>query len=165
MGLMGSGKSYFAQLIAHKTLLNFIDIDEEIEKKTNCSINQIFEQYGEKHFRDLETEILLNIIKNNNKKTIVACGGGLPCFNDNIITLNSNGITIWLDEKIEVCTNRLIHLSKNKPYLKDKSNNEIYKILENMLFKRFKFYSQSMFVLKDKEINEKNIIKIIEQYE
>ena len=74
--MMGAGKSTVGKELA-KTLKNFelIDIDSEIEKNANMQISKIFEKYGEKYFRQLETDFLKEICKKNNQ--ILATGGGI----------------------------------------------------------------------------------------
>ena len=74
MGHMGSGKSVFGKKIANYFNLQHIDIDEEIVKFENTTINKIFSDKGEAYFREIESKITLNILKKNN--TIISLGGG-----------------------------------------------------------------------------------------
>ena len=74
LGMMGSGKSTIGSLVAKKLKLNFIDIDREIEKKLNTSINKIFENKGEEYFRKVEEQITLKKLKSIS--TVISLGGG-----------------------------------------------------------------------------------------
>ena len=99
IGFMGSGKSTLGTLLSNSLNFNFIDTDKLIEKRNSMSISNIFKTKGELFFRNEETKIIKEIIKL--KKTIVSTGGGMPCFNNNIETLNKYGKTIYLDYDIE----------------------------------------------------------------
>ena len=74
LGMMGSGKSSIGLIVSKKLNIEFIDVDDEIEKKLNMKISKIFENKGEKYFRKIEEEITLKILKN--KKTVISLGGG-----------------------------------------------------------------------------------------
>jgi shikimate kinase len=91
---MGSGKSYWGKKWAAINHMSFVDLDELIEKKSGKSIADIFETLGEEHFRKLEAETLRSCAQMED--TIVACGGGTPCFYENMHWMNDHGITIHL---------------------------------------------------------------------
>ena len=79
----GSGKSTMAKYISSVTKLKFVDLDDEIEKKENRSINEIFNHENESYFRNKESEILKTIIEKENH-FILSTGGGTPCFKNNL---------------------------------------------------------------------------------
>ncbi len=95
VGFMGSGKSTLAKLLANDLHLPCFDTDEMIEKKVGSSISEIFKTKGENHFRDLEGEVLEELIRLE-KPSIIATGGGLPCFEERMNLLNGSGITVYL---------------------------------------------------------------------
>ena len=74
LGMMGSGKSSIGSLVSKKLNINFIDIDNEIEKRIGLKIPKIFEKRGEKYFRQIEEIETLKSLKN--KKTVISLGGG-----------------------------------------------------------------------------------------
>ena len=74
LGMMGSGKTSIGKIVSKKLGLEFIDVDQEIEKELNMNISKIFQIKGEKYFREIEETITLKILKN--KKTVVSLGGG-----------------------------------------------------------------------------------------
>ena len=92
IGYMGAGKTTITKLLADELHLPFYDTDQEIEKKQNRSVSEIFKKDGELYFRILETQLLNNI----NQNSIIACGGGLPIYNNNMGLINSKGISIYL---------------------------------------------------------------------
>lgn len=153
IGFMGSGKSHIGKLLSLKMGYNFIDLDVEIEKK-GMSISEIFNQKGEDYFRQLESEMLLKTI--NSTKTVISCGGGTPCFFDNMEWMNRNGITIFLNPATEILVERLKLEKEKRPLLLNKTEDEIYYFIEQLLERRIEFYQKANF-----EIKEADEIKII----
>jgi shikimate kinase len=153
IGFMGSGKSHIGQLLSSAMGLHYIDLDKEIEKK-DMSISEIFEKKGEEYFRKLERETLLKTIAL--EKTIIACGGGTPCFFDNMEWMNRNGITVFLNPATEVLVERLKQEKEKRPLLLNKSEGEIQYHIEQLLKSRIEFYQKADF-----EIQEADEIKII----
>ncbi len=94
IGFMGCGKSTKAKQLAQLLACPVIDLDVVIETQTGQTIANYFAQNGETAFRQLESETLKNYAYPVN--CIVATGGGLPCFLNNINWMNANGITIYL---------------------------------------------------------------------
>ena len=94
IGFMGSGKTYWGKIWAAKCGLQFLDLDEVIEQEEKKSVDKIFEQNGEAYFRQRETEVLKTFTQKQN--CIIACGGGTPCFNNNMQWMNDNGTTVYL---------------------------------------------------------------------
>ena len=106
IGFMGSGKTYWGKKWSEKTGKEFFDTDDIIEQQQGITIAKIFATYGEDHFRNLETGVLKNMSLQNN--FIIACGGGTPCFNDNITWMNQNGTSVYLQSSPEDILKRLI---------------------------------------------------------
>jgi len=115
VGMMGSGKSTIGARLAALLSLPFIDTDEYIEKEEGRSVRQIFEQEGEAYFREREQHLLQHL---PNKACVVACGGGLPCFQDQMKLLRE---AIY----------RNAHLTINAAQAIDGVLDEIVLILEN----------------------------------
>jgi shikimate kinase len=118
---MGAGKTSLAKQLAHKLSLRHLDSDAEIEKQEGKPINEIFQNQGESYFRSLEKKWLDNL---DSTPTIVSCGGGLPCYNDNIITLKKKGWILYLNTPIHFIIQRLDQDQK-RPLLHEKSKEEI----------------------------------------
>src|SRR5205814_7849500 len=78
LGMMGSGKSYWAQCIAEKTKMDWMDLDQQIEKDISVTIKEIFATNGEEYFREKERDALHKLSAYDN--IIIATGGGTPCF-------------------------------------------------------------------------------------
>jgi len=113
VGYMGSGKTTLGKKLSEKLAIPFIDSDQAIEKKMNKTIVQLFEELGEHKFRILETEFIHGL--SNTSSFVLATGGGLPCFFDNILLLNDLGLTIYLKTSSEILANRILKENNCRP--------------------------------------------------
>lgn len=141
IGYMGAGKTTFGKQIARKLGMTFVDSDNYIVDKFHSSINEIFEIHGEKKFRKMEREALEEISLQEN--AVVATGGGLPCFGDNIDYMKKHGICIYLKVDENTLANRLDAIKHSRPLLKDKSREELAATIHEMLEKRALYYEQA----------------------
>ena len=155
--MMGSGKTTIGKSLSQRLNMQFADIDDIIEKKNGLSISAIFEQRGEKTFRQEEEEESKNAIKRSN--IIIALGGG-AFINENIRDeIKKNSVSIWLDLDVEILYKR-VNLSQKRPLLKNSSKENLKKIYND----RKRIYSLADFKIqctlknKDQIINE--IVKI-----
>ena len=115
VGPMGSGKSSLGKKLAKSLDKKFIDTDKEIEKKENKTINEIFENEGEKYFREKEKEFLINIP--NNLNMVIATGGGIVTDQENREKLKENRV-IFLNASVERQSKRTSRSDK-RPLLKN----------------------------------------------
>ena len=145
IGFMGSGKSYWGQLWAAKHNRPFFDLDQMIEEQEGLTVAAFFKKYGEKVFRDKETAILKSFSGEAN--FIVACGGGTPCFNDNIQLMNEMGTSIYLFANAQYLYERVSEEKDKRPLLKDISDNELLFFIEQKLKEREPFYQQAKIIL------------------
>jgi shikimate kinase len=139
VGFMGSGKSYRGQELALALGFDFVDTDTVIENLEGASVSSIFSQKGETYFRELEAKTLRNIAKWDN--IVVATGGGMPCFHDNMTFMNQNGLTIYLETPTDLLLQRLIPEVENRPLLHGKSEPELRDFIEEKIKERAVFYA------------------------
>ena len=128
IGMMGSGKSSIGSIVSKKLNIDFIDVDYEIETKLGMKITKIFEEKGEKYFRNIEEEITLKILKN--KKKVISLGGGAflnKKVNKEII---ENHISFWLNWDFKTLLNRIKN-SHKRPIAFKSTKNELIKIINN----------------------------------
>ena len=159
LGMMGSGKSTIGYLVSKKLNLNFIDVDDLIEKNTKMSVSEIFKVKGEKHFRDLEETITLKALKKIGK--VVSLGGG-GFINDKIRKeVIANHLSFWLSCDESVLFER-INVSKKRPLAFQSTAKEIKKIIMD----RSKIYSTAQFKINCNKLTKTEIVKeIIKIYE
>lgn len=161
LGFMGSGKSSIGKRLAHKLNFSYIDLDQYIENKYFKSISQIFETEGEANFRNYEKACLheVSLIEN----AIISCGGGTPCFFNNIDLMNETGNTIYLKLSPLMIVNRLKNSKKlnTRPLIKNKSKDELVEYVTNTLIYREKFYLKAKNIVEAKHKTITEIIALI----
>lgn len=144
IGFMGCGKSTIGKKIAKLLDIPFIDSDNEIERIHKKTVPELFQDFGESGFRQLEKDYIESLSKET--QFVLATGGGLPCFNNNIQLLNELGTTIYLNRPSKELAQRLIKSKTERPLIKGKSLNELVEFIESMLEQRETHYLQSQFV-------------------
>jgi shikimate kinase len=142
---MGSGKSYQARMWSGAFNIPCFDLDKLIMDHTGHRIPDIFAMYGESFFRQKEMEILRSM--NELPQALVACGGGTPCFFDNMKWMNENGITIYLRTTREVIFERLQKNKDKRPLIAGMSDLELKYFIKNKLEEREPFYMQAKWVV------------------
>jgi len=159
IGMMGSGKSSIGKLLSKQLNLDFIDIDNKIEKSENCTISDIFIKKGENYFREIEKKISINCLELENK--IISLGGG-GFINESIRKqCFKNCSTIWLNWKNETLMRR-INNSKKRPLAMKLNSFEIKKLI----LKRSKIYNLSDYKINCDKLDKNQIVKkIVKIYE
>src|SRR4030095_14275940 len=100
IGFMGSGKTHWGRLLSQKLGLPFFDLDEQVTSHCGKSIPEIFHEYGEENFRLMEKDVL-HIITESHDSFVMACGGGSPCYFNNIEYMNQAGTTVWINAPLD----------------------------------------------------------------
>jgi shikimate kinase len=159
VGFMGCGKTTFGRKLAKKLKYDFIDSDALIEEQENMKISDIFKEKGEEYFRSLE-KLFIQTLENKNNK-IVATGGGMPCFEDNMEKLNQVGLTIYLKRPTLELVYRLLRSKKERPLTKEKQKEELKVFINNLIEKREKYYLKSKFILEREQIDVDYIVKML----
>ncbi len=138
---MGCGKTTFGRALCEKTGLKFIDLDDYIEARHGASVKEIFAIKGEQGFREIEQEALREVA--DSEDTVISCGGGTPCFFDNIDFMNDKGLTLWLKASNETLFSRLVRKREKRPLLAGKTDEEIREIITRQLEARTPHYSKA----------------------
>ena len=159
LGMMGSGKSSIGLLVAKKLKFNFIDIDNEIEKKLGTTISKVFTDKGEVFFRKIEEKITLKKLKLHS--SVISLGGG-AFMNENIRNeVLINHMSFWLNWNNNILLER-IRNSKKRPLAINLSDDQII----NLIRKRSNIYTKAMFEIKCDNLTKNEVVnKIIEIYE
>ncbi|MCD6017597.1 MAG: Shikimate kinase [Bacteroidetes bacterium] len=144
-GFMGCGKTTQGKKLAKELGYYFIDLDDYISNKYDQTITELFKEKGEAEFRKIETEALGECVKDN-LKALIAVGGGTPCFNNNMELMVSNGKVIYLKMNAEALYNRLFNAKEDRPLIRDKTNEEMFLYIENLLKTREAFYEQAQII-------------------
>lgn len=143
IGYMGSGKTTLGKAYARENKLAFIDLDWYIEERMHQSISDLFAKQGEAGFRELERKMLHEA--GEFEDTVIACGGGTPCFFDNMEYMNAAGDTVFLDVHPDVLFRRLKVAKAKRPLLANKTDEELMDTIISTLKRRLPFYEQAHF--------------------
>ena len=152
IGFMGSGKTHWGQLWADKYGFNFIDLDAVVEKLEGKKIAAIFEINGEDYFRKIESAALKNLVEVEN--TIIACGGGTPCFYENLNWMNKMGTTIYLSSTPNQILERVLEEQEKRPLLKTMNQGELLFFIEQKLKERAIFYNAASLIFPSDGLTE-----------
>jgi len=95
IGFMGSGKTTVGRLLAVRLGMKFIDLDDVIKDKLGMEITEIFSNYGEKYFRDVESQVVKEVFTGIDN-SVIACGGGVVLKDDNVRIINQNSVVVYL---------------------------------------------------------------------
>ena len=144
IGYMGCGKSTKAKQLAHRLGCPVIDLDSEIVIKSGKTIAEFFEAFGESGFRNYESEMLRNF--KYPESCVVATGGGLPCFFDNMDWMNENGKTVYLQMEPAALVSRL-HNRQKRPLIKDLDDEQLLEFIKVKLEERNPFYTKAKVIV------------------
>ena len=159
VGMPGVGKSYWGKKLAEHYGLSFTDLDEYIGSNEGKTIPQLIGEGSEELFRDLENKYLIRLINNTDSKVVIACGGGTPCFSDNMRTMKLAGIVIYLEADVEYLYENVLRDGDTRPLL-GKTTSVRYQ-LERLQQKRKKWYEEAHYILQVKDISITNFDEII----
>jgi len=151
IGFMGCGKSTIGDELADLLGFVFIDLDEHIIEQQGRSIVEIFEEDGEKKFREIERDALYQLSGMFN--SVIATGGGTPCFHDNLEWMKATGMTIYLDTPAEILAERLKPEKQARPLLADLNDGQLLEFIQNKIRERASFYNDSEIIYHQKENN------------
>ena len=161
IGFMGSGKSRAGRKLAPTLQLPFVDLDDRIEAAAGCSISDFFARHGESAFRQLEARCLRQTEAVSG--LIVACGGGTPCYHDNMAWMNRAGLTVFLDPPLEVLAERLQRGRAHRPLLKGMADSDTLRtFIREKLDRRRPFYEQAAIQLRPDDENVEAADLIVE---
>ncbi len=145
VGYMGSGKTTIGRQLARALGLEFYDLDWYIETRYHRTVAQVFAERGEDGFREMERNMLHEVAEFEN--IVLSCGGGTPCFFDDMDYLNAQGETIYLKATPEVLARHLRMGRVERPLIKGKSDSELLQYIQASLQDREPFYSKAKHVI------------------
>ena len=132
IGFMGCGKSAIGRRLSFLLKVPFYDMDKEIVRQTGKTIPEIFDEYGEEYFRELETQFLQNFHFDN---CIISTGGGVAIREINRKIMRETGLVLFLDAPFKEIWRR-IHKDANRPIVRNSSREQI----EAMHKARYRYY-------------------------
>lgn len=145
IGYMGAGKTTIGKALAQDLGVTFYDLDWYISNRMRKTIAQIFEERGEDGFRQIERNMLHEVAEFED--VIISCGGGTPCFFDNIDYMNQQAPVVYLKAEPDVLFKHLAMSKNDRPLLRGKSQEELIAFIKDQLGKREPFYTKASYSL------------------
>ena len=130
IGFMGAGKSTISDYLKNALAMDVVEMDQWIVERQGMSISDIFETYGEEYFRELETNLLIEMQSQSN--VVVSCGGGVPMRERNVVEMKKNGRVVLLTAKPETILDR-VKDNHDRPLLE---NNKTVPFIADLMEKR-----------------------------
>ncbi len=163
IGYMASGKTTFGHALARRAGMQHIDLDFYIEQRFHSTIRDIFATKGEAEFRRIEGAMLREVGEMSD--VIISCGGGTPCFGDNMDYMNSKGLTVCLNASEDVIADRIIDAGNKRPLMAGKSRDEIISTLREHMAVRAPFYNKAKISISgDRLENKAQIADTVENF-
>lgn len=147
VGMPGSGKTTLGKELASHLMIDFVDLDAEIEKSEGKAITDIFSQHGEAHFRLIEARILREWAASSTP-FVMATGGGAPCFHQGMETINQYGLSIFLDCPVSSLIER-VKPNKERPLLFASDREELTRKLEKIRSERLDCYNKAQIIVEN----------------
>lgn len=160
LGFMGSGKTHWGKRLSEKLNLPFFDLDDEIISHEEKSIVQIFAEHGEEYFRLLEKDIL-HLITESHESLVMACGGGTPCYYNNIEYLHQYGTSIWINTPVETLFQRLIKEKESRPLIKNLDDEQLKTFIVKKFADRKIYYEQADIIIDEEPLRLDYLIEKI----
>ena len=142
---MASGKTTFGRALARRAGMRHIDLDFYIEQRFHATVREIFATKGEAEFRRIEGAMLREV--GEMEDVVVSCGGGTPCFDDNMDYMNSRGITVCLKASEGIIADRIIQAGDKRPLMAGKSRQEILETIGKHMEVRAPFYDRAKIII------------------
>jgi shikimate kinase len=160
MGFMGSGKTHWGAQLSEKLHLPFYDLDEKISEKEDKSINDLFFEEGEEYFRLIEKDTL-HLITESHSSFVMACGGGTPCFFNNIDYMKRQGVTVWMHCSIDCLFKRLEKEKEKRPLIAGLNDKGLRSFIIKKYADRKIYYEQASIIINEEEITLENLTEKI----
>ena len=160
---MGSGKSTLGRRVAERLNWVFWDLDKYIEEMHARSVSQLFESQGEEVFRQIEAEALRDLIGSLPPDVfhLVACGGGTPCYHQNIDAMKAAGVVFYLDVPVTELVKRLCESKVVRPVLRDVPADRLQDFIQHKLQARMGYYQQAHYVLQGDETYANGLFRLL----
>lgn len=141
IGYMYCGKTTVGHRLADSLGYEFVDLDQLFEARYHTAIPLFFQRWGEGAFRKLEQQVLHATEAMDG--TVIATGGGTPCYFDNMDWINAHGLSIYLDADMDLILSRAAASKKTRPILAHKTPEERQAFIQSQLSQRLPYYRKA----------------------
>lgn len=159
IGMPGAGKTYWGSRLSESFDIRFADLDVLVSEHEQAGIPALFAAYGEKGFREREQKRLHQLIKMTTAPTIVAAGGGTPCYADNMEKMKQAGTVIYLQAEAATLISNLAQSPEERPLHRGRTDLPAY--LSGLLAARIRYYGQAHHIFAVENISIATFAEII----
>jgi len=159
IGFMGSGKTTIGRHLSGLIDFDFVDTDHFIEMQQGSTISELFTQHGEDVFREMERNILLEILKL--EYVVVSTGGGLPCHGNNMDVMLAGGRVAYLKTSPQALCRRLLHSNNERPLIRGKTEKELQQYIVAELAEREPFYNRAHIKIQTENFLMENLLQAL----
>lgn len=152
IGLMGCGKSSVGRRLGARLGLPFVDADEEIERAAAKSINEIFADHGEAHFRDGERRVILRLLGTGPR--VLATGGGAFMHGETRAAIRRHGLSIWLKADLPMLMKRVMRRD-TRPLLRTADPEAV---MRGLMAERYPIYAEADIVVESRDAPHEAIV-------
>ena len=164
------GKSTIGRIVAERLGVRFVDTDLFVESRYHATISSMIGCCGIDKFRKRERVALLELLQEED--TLIATGGGLPTWEDNMDRMLARGLVVYLRSSLDILTDRLYSVRATRPAVADKTRSEVRDYLERVSQKREPHYSRAQVVVpighlrtaEEERMAAEQVIEAIRQY-
>lgn len=160
IGFMGSGKTTVGKKLSIKLEYIFVDLDAILEKEAQMSIPEYFKIHGQDKFRQMEQKVLIDTFKYEN--AVISCGGGTPCFFNNMDLINQNGFSVYIKLSVMSLFSRLKFAKTKRPLIANLVENDLFEYIANELTIREDYYKKASITVKGESINVESLVSLIQ---
>lgn len=157
---MGSGKTHWGRILSEKLGIRFFDLDEQVTEQAGCSIAEIFEKEGEEAFRLMEKDAL-HIITESQESFVMSCGGGTPCYFNNIEYMNQAGTTVWINTPLDILFERLVQEKAERPLIRELADEQLKAFIHKKFASRKIYYEQAAVTIEEEPVPLDKLIEKI----
>ena len=158
---MGAGKTTYGKAATRKLGWAFCDLDDVISDLSGHTIPSLFARGGEAHFREWERKALDHQSTPRSHPLLIACGGGTPCFGDNMSMMNQRGTTIYLQTPAPILSGRLKHEKAHRPLIREVPEERLTAFIQELLDHREPYYLQAHHILQGKEASSQGLVNLL----
>ena len=161
VGYAGSGKSSLGKRLARRLGVRFVDTDKLVEQSEGASIADIFHYEGEEYFRIAERRAVESLA-NECMDLVVATGGGLPTWRDNMEWLVRSGVTVYLRRTPEQILSRLSDYGREKrPMFRGKSDEELLQFMREQMELREPYYAKAQIAVDCSVMSDDDVVEYL----
>jgi shikimate kinase len=146
IGFKNSGKTTFGRKLANRMGMEFLDLDEYLEKQEGKTIPEIFTAVGEDRFRKMEWKALKEVI-DHHRNIVISTGGGAPCHCDNMTLMEKYGDAIYLNVNNDILISRLKLAAKDRPIVLGKNEEELRQYVAELRLKCEHHYKRAKYII------------------